>query len=118
MLIVAVLPQAVLRGPLESPHTGQRLPGNVHFTFPGCEGDSLLFLLDAAGFATSTGSACTAGVPRPSRILLAMGLDEVTARGAQRFTLGRSTTASDVDALIAALPQIHDRALAAGLSGT
>lgn len=116
--IRAAVPQAVLRGPLESPHTGQRLPGNVHFTFPGCEGDSLLFLLDAAGFATSTGSACTAGVPRPSRILLAMGLDEVTARGAQRFTLGRSTTASDVDALIAALPQIHDRALAAGLSGT
>lgn len=116
--IRAAVPQAVLRGPLESPHTGQRLPGNVHFTFPGCEGDSLLFLLDAAGFATSTGSACTAGVPRPSRILLAMGLDEVTARGAQRFTLGRGTTASDVDALIAALPQIHDRALAAGLSGT
>lgn len=111
------VPQAVLRGPLDRPHTGQRLPGNVHFTFPGCEGDSLLFLLDAAGFATSTGSACTAGVPRPSRILLAMGVDEVTARGAQRFTLGRDSTAADVDALIAALPQIHDRALAAGLSG-
>lgn len=115
--IRAAVPQAVLRGPLDRPHSGLRLPGNVHFTFPGCEGDSLLFLLDAAGFATSTGSACTAGVPRPSRVLLAMGLDERTARGAQRFTLGRGSTAADVDALVAALPQIHERALAAGLSG-
>ena len=53
-----------------------RLPGNAHFTFPGCEGDSLLFLLDMAGVESSTGSACTAGVPRPSHVLLAMGLDE------------------------------------------
>ncbi len=65
-----------------------RLPGNAHFTFPGCEGDSLLFLLDLAGVESSTGSACTAGVPRPSHVLLAMGLDEDTARGAQRFSSG------------------------------
>ncbi len=115
--IRAAVPDAVLRGPEDRGRAGLRLPGNVHVTFPGCEGDSLLFLLDAAGFATSTGSACTAGVPRPSRILLAMGLDERTARGAQRFTLGRGSTEADVDALLEVLPGVHERALAAGLSG-
>jgi cysteine desulfurase len=94
------VPAAVLRGP-----EGEgRLPGNAHFTFPGCEGDSLLFLLDLAGVESSTGSACTAGVPRPSHVLLGMGLDEETARGAQRFTLGHPSTEADVDALLAALP--------------
>ena len=67
-----------------------RLPGNAHFTFPGCEGDSLLFLLDVAGFSVSTGSACQAGVPEASHVLLAMGLTEADARGALRFTLGRT----------------------------
>lgn len=113
----AAVPEAVLRGPEDREHQGLRLPGSAHFTFPGCEGDSLLFLLDGAGFATSTGSACTAGVPRPSRVLLALGLDEQTARGAQRFTLGHGSTQEDVDALLAALPQVHERALAAGMAG-
>ncbi|MGH7752599.1 MAG: cysteine desulfurase family protein, partial [Gemmatimonadales bacterium] len=92
------VPEAVLRG---APGDG-RLPGNAHFTFPGCEGDSLLFLLDLAGVESSTGSACTAGVPRPSHVLLAMGLDEDTARGAQRFSLGHTSTDADVDALLKA----------------
>jgi len=112
-----VVPGAVLRGPEDREHAGTRLPGNAHFTFPGCEGDSLLFLLDGAGIASSTGSACHAGVPRPSSVLLAMGLDETTARGAQRFSLGRTSTGADVDALLAALPEVHERALRAGLSG-
>ncbi len=111
------VPGAVLRGPEDRERTGARLPGNAHFTFPGCEGDSLLFLLDGAGIASSTGSACHAGVPRASSVLLAMGLDEATARGAQRFSLGRTSTEADVDALLAALPEIHERALRAGLSG-
>ena len=111
------VPGAVLRGPEDREHAGTRLPGNAHFTFPGCEGDSLLFLLDGAGIASSTGSACHAGVPRPSSVLLAMGLDETTARGAQRFSLGRTSTAEDVDALLAVLPEVHERALRAGLSG-
>jgi cysteine desulfurase len=109
----AAVPEAVLRG---APRNG-RLPGNAHFTFPGCEGDSLLFLLDLAGVESSTGSACTAGVPRPSHVLLAMGLDEDTARGAQRFTLGHSSTDADVDALLAALPAAYTRARQAGMAG-
>lgn len=107
------VPDAVLRG---APGEG-RLPGNSHFTFPGCEGDSLLFLLDLAGVESSTGSACTAGVPRPSHVLLAMGLDEDTARGAQRFTLGHSSTDADVDALLKALPEACARARHAGMAG-
>lgn len=107
------VPGAVLRGA-----TGDgRLPGNAHFTFPGCEGDSLLFLLDLAGVESSTGSACTAGVPRPSHVLLAMGLDEDTARGAQRFTLGHSSTDADVEALLKALPEACSRARQAGMAG-
>ena len=107
------IPEAVLRG---APGAG-RLPGNAHFTFPGCEGDSLLFLLDLAGVESSTGSACTAGVPRPSHVLLAMGLDEETARGAQRFTLGHASTDAAVDALLAALPDAYARARQAGMAG-
>jgi cysteine desulfurase len=107
------VPEAVLRGaPGE-----RRLPGNAHFTFPGCEGDSLLFLLDLVGVESSTGSACTAGVPRPSHVLLAMGLDEATARGAQRFTLGHASTDADVDALLTALPGAYQRARQAGMAG-
>ncbi|MFF2315628.1 cysteine desulfurase family protein [Arthrobacter sp. NPDC058097] len=107
------VPAAVLRGP-----AGEgRLPGNAHFTFPGCEGDSLLFLLDLAGIESSTGSACTAGVPRPSHVLLAMGMDEEAARGAQRFTLGHPSTEADVDALLAALPGAYARARQAGMAG-
>jgi cysteine desulfurase len=113
-LIAGVLrevPGAVLRGdPVD------RLPGNAHFTFPGCEGDSLLFLLDSAGFSVSTGSACQAGVPEASHVLLALGLDEPTARGALRFTLGAETSEHEVDALIAALPEAVRRASAAGLA--
>ncbi|MHC6593243.1 cysteine desulfurase family protein [Arthrobacter sp. C152] len=107
------VPEAVLRG---APGDG-RLPGNAHFTFPGCEGDSLLFLLDLAGIESSTGSACTAGVPRPSHVLLAMGLNEETARGAQRFSLGHASTEADVDALLEALPGAYARARQAGMAG-
>jgi cysteine desulfurase len=110
--VSAGVPEAVLRGdPVD------RLPGNAHFTFPGCEGDSLLFLLDAAGFSVSTGSACQAGVPEASHVLLAMGVDERDARGALRFTLGATTTAADVDAIVAAVPEAVARARAAGLAG-
>ena len=109
--VLTAVPGAVLRGdPVD------RLPGNAHFTFPGCEGDSLLYLLDAAGFSVSTGSACQAGVPEASHVLLALGLDEPTARGALRFTLGSGTTAEEVDALIAVLPGIVERARTAGLA--
>lgn len=110
--IRAHVPQAVLHG------TGaaHRLPGTVHLTVPGCEGDSLLFLLDQAGFAVSTGSACQAGVPEPSHVLLAMGLSAADARGALRVTLGPDTTVDEIDALLDALPAAVARAEAAGLA--
>ncbi|MHA7292846.1 cysteine desulfurase family protein [Arthrobacter sp. HLT1-21] len=111
-VVEAAVPEAVLRG-----HHTHRLPGNAHFTFPGCEGDSLLFLLDLAGVECSTGSACTAGVPRPSHVLLAIGLTEAEARGAQRFSLGHTSTPEDVEALGAALPEAYHRALQAGMAG-
>ena len=94
-----LVPDAVLNGPPPGP---DRLPGNAHFSFPGCEGDALLLLLDARGIACSTGSACTAGVAEPSHVLLAMGADEDRARGSLRFSLGHTTTQADVDALGAA----------------
>jgi cysteine desulfurase len=68
--------------------SAERLPGNAHFSFPDCEGDSLLLLLDARGVEVSTGSACSAGVARPSHVLLAMGADEDVARSSLRFSLG------------------------------
>jgi len=107
--VLRSVPGAVLRGdPVD------RLPGNAHFTFPGCEGDSLLFLLDAAGVSVSTGSACQAGIPEPSHVLLAMGLTEDEARGALRMTVGHTTTEADVDALLAVLPDAVRRAARAG----
>ncbi|MBP3044584.1 cysteine desulfurase [Arthrobacter jiangjiafuii] len=121
--VEALIPAAQLRGPRDDGTDGshangmpRRLPGNAHFTFPGCEGDSLLFLLDLAGVESSTGSACTAGVPRPSHVLLAMGLSETQARGAQRFSLGHTTTREDVDTLLAALPEAYERAKKAGMA--
>ena len=109
-----VVPDAVVRGP--DPSTGRRLPHNAHLTFPGCEGDSLLYLLDSRGIACSTGSACAAGVPQPSHVLLACGVDEAEARGALRFSLGWTSTADDVDHLLAVLGEVVARARAAGLA--
>ncbi len=94
-----------------------RLPGNVHLRFPGCEGDSLLMLLDARGIECSTGSACTAGVARPSHVLLAMGVDENDARGALRFSLGHTSTSADVDAVLQAIGPVVDRARRAAMAG-
>jgi cysteine desulfurase len=93
------------------------LPGTLHLTVPGAEGDSLLMLLDSRGIAVSTGSACQAGVPEPSHVLRAMGLSEADARGTLRVTVGPLTTTDDVDALVAALPDAVRRAQAAGLAG-
>lgn len=104
-----VVPDAVLNG-----DPSNRLPHNAHFSFPGCPGDALLMLLDAAGIAVSTGSACTAGIPQPSHVLRAMGADEQMARSSLRFSLGWASTADDVDALLAALPAAVERARRAG----
>lgn len=111
--VLREVPGAVLNG---DPGVGsqERLPGNAHFCFPGCEGDALLMLLDAAGVECSTGSACTSGVPEPSHVLLAMGVPEELARGSLRFSLGRTSTFEDVEALLSALPAAVDRAARAG----
>lgn len=111
--ISAVVPDAILNGPSGAEIDG-RLPANVHFSFPGCEGDSLLMLLDAAGVDCSTGSACTAGIPEPSHVLLALGAGEALARGSLRFSLGRTSTQADVDRIIDVLPAAVDRASRAG----
>ena len=105
--VLAVVPDAVLNGP---PSGERRLPGNAHFSFPGCEGDALLMLLDANGIACSTGSACTAGVAEPSHVLLAMGADDSRARGSLRFSLGHTSTQEEVDALAAVIGEAVDRA--------
>lgn len=109
-----VAPDAVLRGP--HPATGERLAGNAHFTFPGCQGDSLVFLLDGAGISASVGSACQAGVHETSHVLLAMGVAEDVAAGALRFTLSSSTRDDEVEALLEALPAAVSRARVAGIS--
>ena len=104
-----IVPDVRLNGP---PGAG-RLPGNAHLAFPGCEGDSLLMLLDAAGIECSTGSACSAGVPQASHVLLAMGRDDATARGSLRFSLGHTSTRADVDRVVATLGPAVERARAA-----
>ncbi len=111
--VLDAVPDAVLRG---DPDPAGRLPTNAHFTFPGCEGDSLLYLLDARGVECSTGSACQAGVPKPSHVLLAMGVPDHEARGALRFSLGWPSTADDVAALAGAIGPVVQRARRAGLS--
>ncbi|WP_262849280.1 cysteine desulfurase family protein [Mumia quercus] len=110
------VPEAVVNG---DPQAGpqHRLPHVAHVTFPGAEGDSLLMLLDAQGIECSTGSACTAGVPQASHVLLAMGMEEPAARGSLRFSLGHTTTEADVDRLLAALPGVYERACAAARVG-
>ena len=118
--IQAEIPDAVLNGaPVDSIVAGGpgRLPGNAHLSFPGCEGDALLMLLDARGIECSTGSACSAGVSQPSHVLLAMGADVERARGSLRFSLGHTSTDADVDHLLEVIPGVVERARRAGMSG-
>ena len=105
------VPDAVLNG-----SRTHRLPGNAHFSFPDCEGDSLLMLLDAQGVECSTGSACSAGVAQPSHVLTAMGLSVAAARGSLRFSLGHTSTDADVDAVLSIIGDVLVRARAAGLA--
>ncbi|GIE83999.1 cysteine desulfurase family protein [Actinoplanes regularis] len=107
--VLAAVPEAIYNGDPE-----HRLPGNAHFSFPGCEGDALLLLLDAQGIYCSTGSACSAGVAQPSHVLLAMGADDARARSSLRFSLGHDSTEADLDVLLATLPAVVERARRAG----
>jgi cysteine desulfurase len=118
--VLEAVPDAVLNGdPGHGVIAGgpSRLPGNAHLSFPGCEGDSLIMLMDARGIECSTGSACTAGVARPSHVLLAMGADEATARGSLRFSLGHTSLPADVDEVAAAIGPVVERARRAGQVG-
>jgi cysteine desulfurase len=110
--IRAIDPGVVVRG-ADPARDGARLPTNLHVTFPGCEGDSLLYLFDAQGIAVSTGSACRAGVPEPSHVLRAMGVAEDVARGALRFSFGRTSSEADVARVLDVLPGLLLRARAA-----
>jgi cysteine desulfurase len=116
--VVAQIPDAQLNGPalddLLADGPG-RLPGNAHLSFPGAEGDALLMLLDARGIECSTGSACSAGVARPSHVLLAVGADAVRARSSLRFTLGHTSTDADVDAVLEVIEPVVERARRAGM---
>lgn len=109
--VLAGIADTVLNGARDA-----RLPGNAHFTFRGCEGDSLLMLLDANGIECSTGSACTAGVSRASHVLIAMGADPAGARGSLRLSLGHTSVDADVDAALQVLPTAVARARQAALA--
>jgi cysteine desulfurase len=116
--VTAEVPDAQLNGaPLDDALAGGpgRLPGNAHLSFPGAEGDALLMLLDARGIECSTGSACSAGVARPSHVLLAVGADGERARSSLRFSLGHTSTDDDVDAVLAVIGPVVERARRAGL---
>jgi cysteine desulfurase len=116
--ILAKVGDAVLNGdPGEGLIDGgpARLPGNAHITFPGCEGDSLLMLLDARGIECSTGAACTAGVAQPSHVLLAMGATPTAARSSLRFSFGRTSTAADVAEVLEVIEPVVARSRSAAI---
>jgi cysteine desulfurase len=105
-----VVPDVIVNG-----HPTEHLPGIAHLSFPGCEGDSLLMLLDARGIECSTGSACSAGVAQPSHVLIAMGADAASARSSLRFSLGHTSTYEDVEAVLDEIGPVVERARRAGL---
>jgi cysteine desulfurase len=114
--VAAAVPEARLVGAQLNSSLSSRLSNIVNFIFPGCAGDSLLFLLDSAGVAISNGSACTAGVVGGSHVLLAMGYDSKTASSCVRVSFGHGTTESDIDGFLAALPAAYERAKKAGFT--
>lgn len=105
--ILERVPSAELLG---DPDAAGRLPGNAHLLFPGAPSESLLFLLDVAGVSASAGSACQAGIAEPSHVVQALGRSETEARSVIRFTLGRTSTDDDVDAVLAVIGDAYARA--------
>ena len=87
-----------------------RVGGTINAAFAGAAGEAVVIALDLAGIAVSTGAACTSGSVQPSAVLLALGYPEAQAREAIRFSLGRSTTADDIDRVLAVLPGLVARA--------
>lgn len=108
--VLATVPDSYLNG-----GGADRLPGIASITFPGTESDTLLLLLDGKGISCSTGSACSAGVQRPSHVLLAMGHDDRSARSTLRFSLGATSTQDEIDRAIEILPTVIESARLANL---
>jgi cysteine desulfurase len=106
--VLAARPDAVING-----NGSPRLPGISNITFPGTQSDSLLLLMDSEKVSCSTGAACTAGVHRPSHVLMAMGLSDVVAQSSLRFSFGSTSTQNDVDYALSVLPRVIERGLAA-----
>jgi cysteine desulfurase len=103
--------EAIPDARLSGPQPGlDRLPGNVHFIFPGCAAEALMFVLDSHGVEASNGSACSAGVAQASHVLVAMGRNELDAASTMRFSLGHTTLPEDIDALMGVLPEAVERA--------
>lgn len=102
--IEATIPEVKLNG-----HRTKRLPNNVNFSIKYIEGESILLMLDMAGIAASSGSACTSGSLDPSHVLLALGLTHEVAHGSVRLTLGDDTTDEDIDYVLETLPKVAHR---------
>jgi len=105
--VLEEIPDARLTG-----HPELRLPNHASFVFKGMDGNLLLTLLDAAGFACSSGSACKTGNPEPSEVMTAIGLPRQWSLGSLRVTLGKDSTASQVDAFLDVLPGLVEKARA------
>jgi cysteine desulfurase len=102
--VLEEIPNARLTG-----HLSQRLPNHASFVFRGVDGNALLVMLDAQGFACSSGSACKTGSPEPSDVLTALGYSREWALGSLRITLGTSTTPEEIEAFVRALPEMVAR---------
>lgn len=102
--IEAIIPEVKLNG-----HRTKRLPNNVNFSIKYIEGESILLMLDMAGIAASSGSACTSGSLDPSHVLLALGLTHEVAHGSVRMTLGDDTTDEDINYVLETLPKVAHR---------
>lgn len=103
--VLEEIPGARLTG-----HLSRRLPNHASFVFRGVDGNALLVMLDVAGFACSSGSACKTGDPEPSEVLTALGLPRDWALGSLRVTLGTNTKPEDIDAFLRVLPGIISKA--------
>jgi len=110
--VLATRPDAVING-----KSADRLPGISNITFPGTQSDSLLLLMDSQKVSCSTGAACTAGVHRPSHVLMAMGLTDVVSQSSLRFSFGSTNSQADVDYALSVLPDVIERGLAANAVG-
>ena len=110
--VLRARPDAVVNG-----KNAPRLPGISNITFPGTQSDSLLLLMDSEKVSCSTGAACTAGVHRPSHVLMAMGLTDVVSQSSLRFSFGATNTQADVDFALSVLPTVIERGLAANAVG-